>query len=378
MSNIYLDYAAATPLDRRVMLAMRPYFSNNFYNPSGLSVESDAVRRDIESARETVARILGVKTSEIIFTAGCTEANNLAIRGVMEKYSRANVVISAIEHDSVLAPAGLYDNKQVPVGQDAVVDIDRLVSLIDDNTVLVSVILANNEVGSIQPLQKISQRLADIKKQRTASGNKLPLLFHTDAAQAGNCLSLQIDKLGVDLLSLNGGKIYGPKQSGVLFVRSSLSLRPLILGGLQESGLRAGTENPAGIVGFARALSIAQTGRVSEAQRLSDLTDLFIEQIRARLPKAIINGSLVNRLPGNVHLSIPGTDNERLIMELDLRGVIAAAGSACGALRDRPSHVLSAMSIGDDLIHSSLRFSMGRSTTAPKLKRVIELLVSLA
>jgi cysteine desulfurase len=377
MPNIYLDYAAATPLDKRVLAAMTPYLTDNFYNPSGITRESDGVRKAIDATRSSVANILGVKSAEIIFTAGGTEANNLAIRGVMEQYPGSNLIISAIEHESVIAPAFLYDSKLAPVSSEGIIDIDRLVELVDNKTVLVSVIYASNEVGSIQPLKELSDRLEAVRSRRERQGNKLPLYLHSDAAQAGNYLSLHADKLGVDMLSLNGGKIYGPKQSGVLYVKSSVRLKPLILGGGQESALRSGTENVAGIIGFGEALSIAQNNRLSESARLKSLQSLFFDLMREQLPAATINGSLKHRLPSNVHLTIPGIDNERTVMELDEKGIIAASGSACSAASQEPSHVLMAMGLSKAEIRSSLRFSMGRSTSAASIRAVVSALLSL-
>jgi len=374
---IYLDYAAATPLDPSVLKAMEPYFSSIFYNPSALYLAAQAASKDLEAARSSIALSLGAKPAEIIFTAGGTEANNLAIRGVMEKFPGHNMVLSAVEHDSVTAPSQLYKNKLAPVGIDGVVDIDKFIGLIDDQTVLVSVMYCNNEVGSIQPIHKISVSIDKIRKDRLSKANKLPIYFHSDAAQAGNYLDLHIARLGVDLLTINGGKIYGPKQSGALFVKTGVSLQPQILGGGQESGVRSGTENVASDIGLAKALSLAQSKRLEECHRLSQLQTKFIDLLRENIPNVIINGSVKHRLVNNVHITLPGMDNERVLILLDEAGILAAAGSACSASSDEPSHVLRAMGINQTDARSSIRFTMGRDTNLSSLQKVVDVLSSL-
>ncbi|HUC89417.1 MAG TPA: cysteine desulfurase family protein [Patescibacteria group bacterium] len=370
--KIYFDYAAATPMDPSVLAAMQPYFTEKFYNPSANYSVANDVRKDLEAARARVAHWLGVSPSEIVFTAGGTEANNLALRGVLEQFPGGNIVTTAIEHESVLAVAGNYDCRKAGVAADGIVDVDRLVSLIDDQTVLVSVMYANNEVGTVQPIRQISQALEAIKWQRRANGNKLPLYFHTDAAQAAAYLDLHTARLGVDLLTLNAGKIYGPKQVGVLYVSSSVRLKPQVLGGGQERGMRSGTENVAGAIGLAAALDLVQNRRHDETGRLQQLQKLFFELIELEIPGAVINGSRKKRLPNNVHFTIPGADNERLIFQLDEAGIMCAAGSACSADDAEPSHVLSAMGLPEKDIRASLRFTMGHPTTENDVRAAVE------
>lgn len=372
---IYLDYAAATPVDERVLAAMQPYFTENFYNPSATYLVAKAVAKDLAEARSKVAYWLGARPTEIIFTAGGTEANNLAVRGVMQKYPDANIVVSAVEHESVLAPAQLYDCRIAPVGKDGSVDLVKLAELIDENTVLVSVMYANNEVGTIQPIREIAQIIKDKRAGRTS---QTPLYFHTDACQAANYLDLHASRLGVDMMTLNGGKIYGPKQSGALFVHSSVELEPLILGGGQERNMRSGTENVAASIGLSVALDAVQTMRHDESQRLQKLQKHFIEQLTAKIPDILINGSLKKRLPNNVHITIPGTDNERLLVQLDEAGILAAAGSACSASDEEPSHVLRAMGISSEDAQSSLRFTMGRATDEQVIDRTVDALARFA
>ncbi len=367
-----MDHAAATPVDPAVLKAMLPYFSDKFYNPSANYMAAVDARKALESARSGVAHWLGSRPAEVIFTAGGTEANNLAIRGIMERFPKGNVVMTAIEHESVLGPARLYVNKEVPVDRDGRLDPDTLRKSIDDDTVLVSVGYANNEIGTTQPIKEAAKAIAEVRRARGRGG--LPLLFHTDACQAANYLDLHAAKLGVDLMTLNGGKIYGPKQSGVLYVKAGTVLSPLVLGGGQERGLRSGTENVASAIGFGKALDIAQASRHEEASRLHDLQLRFISRLQTAVPGAAVNGSLRHRLPNNLHVTFPGSDNERLLIQLDEAGIMAAAGSACSADSGEPSHVLRSIGLSDDEARASLRFTMGRGTDADMIEWTVRTL----
>lgn len=375
--TIYLDYAAATPLDERVEEAMKPYFRQLFYNPSATYLSSRSVKQALDAAREGVAHWLGARPSEIVFTAGGTEANNLAIHGIMRQFEDANIVVSSIEHESVLAPAEDYDCRRAKVSADGRLELDSLAANIDAKTVLVSVMYANNEVGSIQPLREVAALVAQIRRQRQQDGNKLPLYLHSDACQAANYLGLHASRLGVDLMTINGGKVYGPKQSGALYVRAGIELRPLIEGGGQERGIRSGTENIAGCVGFSKALELAQASRHEEADRLQSLQSEFFKLIANALPQAIINGSIKKRLPNNVHLIFPGTDNERLLIQLDEAGIMGAAGSACSASKEEPSHVLRAMGKTKEEARGSLRLTFGRDTTKSDIEVTVKTLARL-
>jgi cysteine desulfurase len=369
--QVYLDHAAASPLDRQVKQAMDVYDRDKFYNPSAIYLSAKSVKDDIAQARSTVAGLIGSKPSEVIFTAGGTEANNIAIKGVMNAYSGSSMVISSIEHDSVLKTALKYNHKQLKVDNLGIVSTTDLAKTIDDQTVLVSIIYASNEIGSVQPLARISKILAEIRSQRQKTGNPLPIYLHSDASQAPNYLDIHIHRLGVDLMTLNGGKIYGPKQSGILMVRTGVKLEPFIFGGGQERGIRSGTENPGAIIGFCKALGIAQKTRKSESDRLADLNRYFVEKLKAIDKDIFINGSIRRRLPNNIHLTVAGTDNERLVMELDEQGIMCSAGSACSASSDQPSHVLQAIGLSKQNIQSSLRFTMGRSTTKSDIDYVV-------
>lgn len=377
MHSIYLDYAAASPVDPEVLQAMQPYFTEFFYNASALYGASQKVKRDLEAARAVIAGIVGSRPVEINFTAGGTEANNIAIHGVMRAFPGAKIVVSAMEHDSVLQTAAQYDYIEAAITEQGMVDVEALAAVIDDQSVLVSVMLANNEIGTIQPIRQITELVSRIREDRRKRNIELPIYVHTDAAQAANYLDIHVSRLGVDLMSLNGGKIYGPKQTGVLYVKAGTKLKPLIAGGGQEHGVRSGTENVAGAVGFSFALQKAQNMRDTETHRLKDLQSRFISGLKDAIPEVVINGGMKKRLPNNVHITIPGQDNERLLFALDEQGIQAAAGSACSASQEESSHVLHALGLSDEAARSSLRFTMGRSTTPEDIDTTIEVLRSI-
>lgn len=375
MRQVYLDYAAATPMGPEIIKAMQPYFSQKFHNPSATYLAGKAADQALGKARAAVANCLGAKPAEIIFTSGATEANNLAIQGMMRNYPGAEVLVSSIEHHSVLAPAGLFNCRRIPVDKHGRVILGELKKMINVKTVLISVGLVNNEIGTIQPLSDISKMLSDLKKVRGQKG--LPLLLHTDAAQAPSYLDLHISRLGVDLLSINGGKIYGPKQSGALYVQAGVKLRPLILGGGQENGLRSGTENVASDIGLARALQLANDNRTAENKRVTGLRQLFISSLEENIPGSIVNGPAKYYAPHIVSVTFPGVDNERLMMELDEHGLQVATGSACSASSDEPSHVLAAIGLSQRLARSTLRFSFGLATTDTDINYAIKILREL-
>lgn len=373
---IYLDHAAATPMDEAVFAAMQPYFTEQFYNPSALYQAAGQVKKDIAAARATIAGYLGARGNEIIFTAGGSEANNLAIHGVMQAFPDNELVVLATEHDSVLEPAKQYQATLVQVHPDGQIDMASLANVITDKTVLVSIQYANNEIGTIQSLKDIAAAIADVKKVRTKQGNDLPLYFHTDACQAPNLLDLHVSRLSVDMMTINAGKIYGPKQVGALYAKAGIALHPQVLGGGQEKGLRSGTENVPGIIGFAKALSLVQEQRHDETARLADLQHLCLKLLEEKLPQAELNGSRKHRLANNIHITIPGTDNEALLMQLDNQGIICAVGSACNASNDEPSHVLKAIGLSDAEAQSSLRFTMGHGTSEADINKLVDALVA--
>ncbi len=368
---IYFDYAAATPVSDAVNEAMKPYLSDKFYNPSATYDAGRAVRKELDTARSTVAHWLGARPSDIIFTGGGTEANNMAIHGVMKANPTGNLVVSSIEHDSILLPAQQYDIRVANVDKAGRIDMVDLESKIDANTVLVSVMYVNNEIGTIQPISQISKI---IEQQRRNRKNNLPIYLHTDACQATNYLDLHAARLGVDMMTINGGKIYGPKQSGILYVKAGTVIKPILQGGGQERGLRSGTENVAACIGFAAAIEEAQKLRRGESDRLQLLQKKFLDQFQTEFADGIINGSKKYRIPNNIHVTLPGQDNERLLIQLDELGIMAAAGSACSASQDEPSHVLKAIGVTDRDAQSSIRISMGRTTDEDSIDELIKCL----
>lgn len=365
---IYFDYAAATPADPIVIAAMQPYLSEKFYNPSAIYSAARGVHSDYESARANIARQLQVRPSEIVFTAGSTESNNLAVNGVLGQNADLHeypltIAVTAVEHDSVAHAAAHYNSLVLPVTNQGLLDIKKVASCISDATVLVSCMFANNELGTVQPVTELSRIVSGINKSRKERGIMLPLLVHCDASQAFNYLHVLPHKLGVDLLTMGGGKIYGLKQTGILYVRSGVRLQPQIVGGGQEFGIRSGTENVAGAVSLAKAMEIAADMRFKESSRLAVLRSYLIENLVKQHPTVAINGSTKNCLPNIVHATFPGVDNETLVMQLDQLGICVATGSACSARSDTPSNVLSAIGQSPEQIRSSIRISMGRGTT---------------
>jgi cysteine desulfurase len=373
MSPIYLDYAAATPLDGRVFDAMQPFWTERFYNPSSSYLAAKSVRQALDEARGRVAHWLGAKPREVVFTAGATESINLAILGVLQAFPGGHVVTSAIEHEAVLAAAKAHDHTLVPVLRDGTINLDALKKSITDRTVVVSIAIANNEIGTIQPIREVASILSEARRLRQLKNNPRPLYLHTDASQGACYLDIHASRLGVDLLTLNGGKMYGPKQSGILFVKTGAQLNPLVVGGGQEFGLRSGTENVPASIGLSFALDIAQAERKEAIAKTSALRDELQQAIVHALPETQVNGNLKRRLPNNLHLSWPGLDGERLLMLLDERGLMASTGSACAANKQTASHVLVACGLDDASVQGSLRLTLGRDTTPQDVIRAASL-----
>ncbi len=375
-SVIYLDHSATTPVDPRVVEAMVPYLSDRFGNPSSLHRLGREASQALDRARQTVAEILHARPSEIIFTSCGTESNNLALRGVaLAQRARGHgnhIVVSAIEHHAVLTTAEDLRDRYgfeltiVPVDADGLVSPQTVAEALRPDTAIVSIMYANNEVGSIQPL-------AEIATCTRARG--IPL--HTDAVQAGGYLSLDVDALGVDLLSLSAHKFYGPKGIGVLYVRNGVPLWPQQTGGGHERRRRAGTENVASIVALATALAIAQEERVAEAARLQSLRDDLIARVEVDIPSVRLTGHRTQRLPGHASFLVHGVEAEGMLMGLDLAGICASSGSACTSGAQEPSHVLTAMGISRVDAVGHLRLTLGRSTTRAEIDRLLEVLPGL-
>ena len=355
---IYLDHAAATPLDRRVFAAMEPYLTEQFYNPSSPYAPALAVRRAYEDAKMRLARTIGGKGDELVMTAGATESINLAFAAV-----GGHVVTSAIEHHAVLAAAKQREHTLVPADERGMVDPAVVARAITPATQLVSIALANNELGTIQPLREIAAVVKRERERRLAAGDTTPLYLHSDASQGAGQLDMHVARLGVDLLTLNAGKVYGPKQVGLLWTASHVRLTPVIVGGGQERGLRSGTENVAGTIGFAKAMELAEAHRAHEAARLAALRDHLEQRLVTAFPDAVVSGNHKKRLAGHLHISFPGLDAERMIFALEARGVLVATGSACAANKGTRSHVLTAIGLAPDVADGSLRLTLGHLST---------------
>lgn len=378
--QIYLDYAAATPVSKSVLMAMMPYFSEQFYNPSSIYKSAELVKKALTQARADIAQIIGAKPGEIIFTSGATEANNLAIAGIMKQYPNQRLLISAIEHDSVWAPASAFESKKLdilPVNNRGRIETESLEAKIKDDTVLISIGYANHELGVIQPMREIANLIKKIRGERLVNNNRVPLFFHTDVSQASAYLDINTSRLGVDLMTLSSNKIYGPKQTGCLFSGSNIKLLPLIYGGGQERNLRSGTENTANIVGFATALVENNNLREAEVSRVKDLRDLMQTKLLQALPKISLNGDPDHRLPNFINFSLPGIDGERTVMELDDDGILIATGAACSALSsDKPSRVQKAIGLSPDLIRGSLRITLGRMTNLNQVNIAVSKIIN--
>lgn len=369
---IYLDHAAATPLDERVLAAMTPYFSKSFFNPSSPYAPAVQVRREYEQAKHAIAMNIGAKPDDITMTAGATESINLMFSSVS-----GHVVTTAIEHHAVLAAAALHDHTLVAVSPKGLVSAAAIATAIRPDTQLVSVALANNELGTIQPLREIAEVVRSERQRRFEAGEATPIYFHTDASQGVGQIDCNVARLGVDAATMNAGKIYGPKQVALLWAVHTVRLMPQIVGGGQERGLRSGTENVAGTVGFAAALQLANEHRNSEAKRLASLRDTLQHGLTQAFPAAIVSGHPKKRLPGHLHISFPGIDAERLVFALESRGVMVATGSACAANKGTRSHVLTAIGMEPAVADGSLRLTLGRLTNEQTITRAIAILVEV-
>ncbi|MBI4993748.1 cysteine desulfurase [Candidatus Wolfebacteria bacterium] len=483
MNKIYLDYAATTPIDPLVKKAMEPYFFEKFGNPSSLHSFGQEAMSTVDKSREKISKILNADFREIIFTGSATEANNLAIRGVVKSFNdfyfrqialknipqarqlgfsqsengapRAKkirpleadysvserqlpeiyqkilplrIIVSSIEHESILDTCRDLEKNgveiiHIPVNREGIIDLKKLKSSLNERTILVSIMYANNEIGTIQPIAKISKIINEFKARNFASqkdGVSLaqplvrPLdsrprssrfagdharsasetlfletkfrafypLFHTDAVQAFQFLDCDVNKLGVDLITLSAHKIYGPKGIGLLYARAQNSrlqiLSPIITGGGQEFGLRSGTENVPSIIGFNKAIELADKNREKETKRISELSDYFWREIKKIFPKAEINGfktqDLIFRVPNIINICFPDQKADGLLMKFDFNGIAVSSGSACSARASKISHVLKAMEIPENKIKSSLRFSFGKFTTKKELTNAIKIL----
>ena len=371
MKTIYLDTSSTTPLDKKVFEAMKPYFFEYYGNPGSMHHKGLEAGNTLYQSREKIAEILNCNHDEIIFTGSGTESINLAIKGAADKLkSKGNHIITTnIEHYAVLDSLDYlkrqgFEVTYVPVEKNGIVDVLKIKEAIKDNTILISTMYVNNEIGTVQPIEEISK----ISKEKG-------ILFHTDACQAPNSESLDVNRLGIDLLSLNGSKIYGPKGIGCLFKRKGISLETLIHGGGQEFGLRSGTENMASIVGFTKALEIAQHER-KEYCKLSLLRDYLIEGL-LKIPETRLNGDPNKRIPNNVNITFLNVEGEAILLYLDKFGICASTGSACTSRSLDPSHVILALDLPYEAAHGSIRFSLSKYTSKKELDYVLEVMPNI-
>jgi cysteine desulfurase len=379
--RVYLDHAATTPLDPRVLEAMLPYLSDSWGNPSSLYAEAQEARKGLEAARRTMAGILGCKPQEIIFTSGGTESDDLALRGVAYASRRrglpagrqgSHIVTSAIEHHAVLHTAERLEQEgfrvtYLPVDGEGFIDLAELERAVGEETTLVSIMLANNEVGTIEPIEEAA-RIVKEKNRRTA--------FHTDAVQAVGTLDVSVDRLGVDLLSIGAHKFYGPKGVGALYVRTRTPLQPQLLGGAQEKNRRAGTENVAYVVGMAKAMELAYREFDARNAHYRALRDRLLDELPARVPRVHIVGPKdgSRRLSNSFSCCFEYIEGEAILIALDLQGVAASSGSACTSGSLEPSHVLTAMGLPQELARGSLRLTVGRGNTREEIDYLLEIL----
>jgi cysteine desulfurase len=372
--SIYLDHAAATPLDSRVLAAMQPYFSDLFYNPSSPYIPALSVRRDYDAAKQAIAMTIGASADELVMTAGATESINLAFGN---GNGNGHVVTTVIEHHAVLAAARRHDHTLVDVDEHGRVSPDAIKQALRPDTQIVSVALANNELGTIQPLRDIAEIIKSEREHRLAAGDNTPIYLHSDASQGVGQLDVNVARLGVDLLTINAAKIYGPKQVGLLWAGRYVALTPQIVGGGQERGLRSGTENVAGTIGFARAMQLADKHRKSESDRLRELRDKLETTLTDAFSDAVISGHSKHRLAGHLHISWPGVDAERLVFGLEARGVLVATGSACAANKGTRSHVLTAIGLDDKTADGSLRLSLGALSTPENTQKAADIIIEV-
>lgn len=368
---IYLDYAAATPVDGAVIKAMLPFFSENFANPSSICSSGQIAKTALQKARRRIAKDLNCSEKELIFTSGGTEANNLAIFGLAKskENSKKHIVSTKIEHSSVMEALKVleqdgFEVTYLEVDKHGIVSEENLKKALKEDTFLVTVIWANNEVGTIQNIRN----LAKITKENGA-------FFHTDACQAMGAEDIDIKDLGLDLMSINSSKIYGPKGVGLLYKSQKIPLMPQIYGGKQEFGLRAGTENVPLIVGFAEAIGRSVATRREETKRQREMRDYFIEKILREIPESKLNGHPRLRLANNINISFAGVDGDTLLMRLDMAGICASSGAACASGSIEPSHVILALGHTYEHAHSSIRFSLGRQTTKKDLEKTAGILI---
>lgn len=372
--KIFLDHATTTPVRKEVLEVMEPYWNKNFGNPGTIHSFGIVARKTLEDSRKIIAQILKSHSDEIVFTGSGTESNSLAVFGILDRLEEQNkdlsqfhMITTVMEHPSILHWFEKYEKKgarvsYIGIDENGIIDLKELREVLKPNTIFVSVMYVNNEIGTIQPITKISHILRKFNPK---------IVFHTDASQAPLYLNLDVHSLGVDMLTVDGQKIYGPKGVGVLFKKRRVEINPLLVGGNQEMGLRAGTENIPSIVGLTKALELANKERKKESERLVEIRNHFINRVLKEIKGSVLNGSREERLPNNVNISIPNIDSEFMIIKLDSRGIACSSKSACMGKIKKASYVVEALGNG---MKNSLRFTLGRSTKKKDIDYVVNIL----
>lgn len=392
---IYFDHSATTPVDKKVFKAMEPYFIDDFGNPSSIHSYGQKAVAGVDKARSQAAEFLNCEDEEIVFTSGATESNNLALRGVVKAAKKAglsnpHIITSAVEHDAVLEPCADLKAEGaeitiLPVDKSGKVDPVEVEKAIKENTVLVSIMYVNSEVGIIQPIREIGKVIKKINEGRLSSwqkegaAKKLPkprtVLFHTDAVQAANFLDCDVKKIFVDLLSLSSHKVYGPKGAGLLFIKKGTAISPIVLGGHHERNYRSGTLNVPGIVGLGQALSlITPEAREKNNKKIGALRDLLIEGVLKNIPDVVLNTSLFSSTPSHAHFTFTGAEGESILISLDFEGIAVSTGSACASNSLKGSHVLAAMGVCEESSNYAVRFTLGKNNTKEEIKKLLQIL----
>jgi len=369
---IYLDNASSTTVDPKVLEAMIPYFSQNYGNPSSINLKGLEAKQSIDNARKSIASIINCSPSEIIFTSGGTESNNLAIKGIAKTFpKKKHIIISQIEHSSIINPCEDlkkqgYEISYIKVDKEGIINTDQLKKLITEKTALVSIIYANNEIGTIQDIKKI----ANICKEKNT-------YFHTDACQAVNFLDINVKNLELDLMTINSSKIYGPKGIGALYVKKRTKISPIIFGGGQEKGLRSGTLNSPGIIGMAKAMELVVQNKEKNSKKINNLTNLLLSKLLKHNDFFKLNGNLTNRIPNNINIQIQNIEGKEFILLLNENNICASTGSACNSGKENPSHVLKAIGLSDQEANSSIRLTLGKFNKEEEMTNTANIILNI-
>ena len=373
MNNIYFDNAATTKLDDEVLKEMIPYLKENYGNASSIYKLGRESRRAIEDSREKIAKVLNCKQSEIYFTSGGSESDNTAIKGIARgnKNKGNHIITSKIEHPAILETCRQLEREgfeisYISVNENGIINLEELKKALKPTTILITIMFANNEIGTIQPIEEIGK----IAKENN-------IYFHTDAVQAIGSLNIDVKKLNIDSLSLSGHKFYGPKGIGALYLKTGINFEKFIDGGHQERNKRAGTENVAGIVGIGKAIELAYNNLDKNNKKIKELRNYYVEQVKEKIPYIKINGDMEKRLPGNSNISFKFIEGEGLLLNLDLKGICASSGSACTSGSLDPSHVLLAIGLPHEIAHGSLRITIGKYNTKEEIDYLVECLVEI-